>query len=458
MLRQAILEQELKAGERLPATRELATQLSLSRNTVNSAYQMLLDEGYLLSRSGSGYYVAEVVAPLTKPPAISATALSHRGQTIARPARAVSKTPNPAFQPGLPDLSAFPFAQWQRCAPTLKAQPQLLRYHDDGGYGPLKTALQHYLRQSRGVHCEEEQIVLVNGSQAALDLLARLLTDPGDLIAIEEPGYLGAREAFLGASANLEPIAVDEEGLSVTQLSASQAKLVYTTPSYQFPLGKTMSLTRRQQLLHWASDNNGFIIEDDYDSEFRYSGHPLSSLQGLDTEGRVIYLGTFSKVLFPGIRLGYLILPGKLAMQCAQALRTTGQDAPLLLQAQAARFIEDGHFAAHLRKMRKLYSEKQSVFVALCEQYLKPWLNVQATHAGMQVPSEFCQTVDEAALIYHAQKAGLVLSLLSRYYFSAPQQRGLYLGYAGVPTDQMENSVQQLQDCFDAIPPVPAEY
>lgn len=473
-LRNAIVQGELPPARRLPATRELAQQLAVSRNTVNTAYDMLQAEGYIEAKAGSGFYVCQVnvcevsdtpiasgSSTVPTPRASAGKSLSSRGEFLAQASRPVPTPSNPAFQPGLPDLQAFPFQQWNHCVQTALRNPihNLLNYQDQGGLFRLKTALRDYLKLSRGVRCETENIIIVNGSQAGLDLVARLLVDPGDRIAVEEPGYLGARDGFLAAGADLVAIPVDMEGLQVAALQSATAKrlikLAYTTPSYQFPTGATMSLGRRLELLQWADQHNSFIIEDDYDSEFRFSGRPLSCLQGLDQQQRVIYMGTFSKVLFPGLRMGYLVVPGQLGGAFAMALRKTGQDASLLLQAVVAEFIEKGYFASHLRKMRKLYGEKQRALVKLAQQHLSEWLDVQPTAAGMQLACWFKNqghkkhrgkgTIDEEKLLNDARANDIVLASLSRYYRNKPTRMGLYLGYAGVPLNEMKRNVSLLK-------------
>lgn len=455
-LRTAILRQELTCGEQLPTTRALSQQLGISRNTVVTAYDMLKAEGYIDARMGSGFYVAADlpdIQPITQPhqetthygDSIGVTssnaldALSVRGQRLATATRRVPAPPRTAFSVGLPDLSVFPNKQWSQCLQQhsqLRDQ-SLLRYQDQGGLRALQTALVSYLRLSRGVNCTAEQIIIVNGSQAGLDLIARLLTDPGDSVAVEEPGYLGARDAFLGAGSRLQPIAVDEQGLNTDSLAhylqrGETIKVVYTTPSDQYPLGMTMSLPRRLTLLNLAAQHRFWVIEDDYDSEYRYHERPISSLQGMDQQSRVIYLGTFSKVMFPGLRVGYLVVPPALVDACRYALRKTGQDTPLLWQAALATFIESGYFATHIRRMRKLYGEKQRQITALLQTHLAEWLDVSPTSAGMQCACWFRHPVDLPRMLALAEEAGLWLSPLSRCYLAPPEQDGLHLGYAGI--------------------------
>ncbi len=457
-LRLAIVEGQLHFDQQLPPSRELAQQLSLSRNTVNTAYDMLRAEGYIRAHQGSGYFVSAQIPesltsarPKSEPEPLSQNPqwLSNRGKTIGRASRPVTKLSNPAFQPGLPDLNQFPYSQWQRCVNHCLKQNDLslYKYNDQGGYAPLKEALRNYLHLARGVNCLAEQIIIVNGSQAGLDLITRMLIDNGDRVAMEEPGYLGAKDGFEAAGAKLIPIAVDEQGLSINQLKKQRRKikLVYTTPSYQFPLGVTMSLQRRGELLQWAEQHQAFVIEDDYDSEFRFKERPISSLQGLDPHQRVIYLGTLSKVMFPGLRLGFMVVPRHLSSAFANALRKTGQDAPLLWQAALTQFINEGYFNSHIRKMRNIYAEKQDTLVKLIRQHLSDWLSVEPTAAGMQLPVYFKKKIDNEEFARKTAKQNIILPLLSRFYAGAVDRQGLYLGYSGVPLAEMETNVLKLK-------------
>ncbi len=325
-IQEAILGLRISSGVRLPSSRGLAADLGISRNTVVSAFDQLLAEGYVEARTGAGTYVAFTLPdellrgrPSRIEPAsyrISrVTALSQRGALLAR--TPMSYTPEEskprAFQVGVPAVDAFPLRTWGRIASRRWRQlpRKLLDYGDPAGYRPLRAAIADYLRASRAVRCRTEQVIIVAGSQQALELCATVLLDPGDAAWIEDPGYPGARGALLGGGARLIPVPVDEEGIDVAAgaVSCPEARLAYVSPSHQYPLGVVMSLPRRLALLKWAENAGAWVVEDDYDSEFRYRGRPLSALQGLDSHGRVIYVGTFSKVLFPSLRLGYLVVP-----------------------------------------------------------------------------------------------------------------------------------------------------
>ncbi|MDA0791735.1 MAG: PLP-dependent aminotransferase family protein [Proteobacteria bacterium] len=458
-LRAAIVDGTLGPGQQIPPSRALAEQLQLSRNTVNAAYEMLLSEGYISSRPGAGYFVAllnpdeaTTATPTAQAPGPkrSSRGVSRRGAILAKASRPVAKIAGAAFQRGYPALDEFPFRAWQQQVDRHLRHPSeaLLRYQDDGGLQSLKVALMEYLRLARGVHCGADQVVIVSGGQAALDLISRLLVDEGDRVAIEEPGYLGARDALLAAGADLVPVPVDDDGLCVDALNGRDIRLAYVTPSYQFPMGVTLDATRRLQMLKWAQDEDAYVIEDDYDSEFRYRGRPLSSMQGIDRGGRVIYLGTFSKVMYPGLRLGYLVAPEHLASSFAAALRKTGQDTPLILQAAMADFIESGQFTSHIRKMRLMYASRQARFVELANALLGDWLEVLPTDAGMQIACRFKRQIDEARLVESAAVRGIDIGLLSSYYIGRCSTPGLFLGYAGIPEGQMENDLFALKAAF----------
>jgi len=368
-VRAAILDGQLPAGARLPATRVLAVDLGLSRTTVLTAMAQLLAEGYVEGKRGSGTCVARILpdaalhigrAPAGVGPSSSATGrtLSRRGQLLATASLGPSRDAGMAraFRPGVPALDLFPWKTWLAIEGRLlrRLSGALRLYDNPAGYRPLRQAVADYLGAARAVRCEADQVIVVAGSQQALDLVARVLLDPGDAVWVEEPGYAGAKGALAAAGARVVPAPVDAEGLDVAaaRQRCAAARLAYVTPSHQYPLGMTMSLSRRLALLRWASDAGAWVVEDDYDSEYRYTGRPLAALQGLDTEGRVIYTGTFSKVLFPALRLGYLVVPTDLADAFARAKALTDRGSPVLGQAMLADFLAEGHFGRHIRRMR----------------------------------------------------------------------------------------------------------
>jgi GntR family transcriptional regulator/MocR family aminotransferase len=372
-LRLAILRGQLATGVRLPATRTFADQLGISRNTVYLAYQQLLAEGYLTSKVGYGTSVARVIPEtlLTLPSPSRERALaredtvrsrlSRRGMNMARlpamPGPSVPSEPGkpPAFRAGVPALDLFPYQIWaQMVARRVRHSLQDASDNQDpAGYRPLREAIAAHIGVTRGVRCTADQVIVVSGAQAALDLAARILLDPGDLAWIEDPGYPGARGALAGAGAQLVPIPVKADGLEVRvgRVRCPGARLVYVTPSHQFPLGVTMSLAQRLALLEWANQAGAWILEDDYDSEYRFSGRPLEALQGLDGTGHVIYMGTFSKVLFPALRLGYLVVPPDLTEAFVAVRLFVDRHVPILEQMALADFITEGHFTRHIRRM-----------------------------------------------------------------------------------------------------------
>lgn len=459
-LRDSILAGLLKPGVRLPSTRNLAQDLGVGRNTVIAAYDQLIAEGYLEARTGAGTRVATITpdalsrvsaergTSLQGAAASPSVALSARGELLAGTERLGSDPSQSAFQPGLPALDEFPFAVWSRLVAHRTAHPLIdtLGYYHIGGYQPLREAIASYLGAARAVQCEPDQIIIVTGAQAALDLTVRMMSDPGDRVLIEEPGYLGARGAFLAAGADLQPVTVDHDGIDISQApsSATGAKLVYVTPSYQYPLGVTMSLQRRLQLLDWAHANDAWIVEDDYDSEYRYRGYPLSALHGLDHGQRVVYMGTFSKTMFPALRLAYIVVPQALSSAFRQAVRHTGQDSPLIEQAALTDFMNEGHYASHLRRMRRLYAERQQRLIDYASSIASEVIELQPSDAGMQLVARLQSGYEEESLVDALRNAGLKLNGLGSYYIGPVQQRGLYLGYAGVTDAHMREGLEQL--------------
>jgi GntR family transcriptional regulator/MocR family aminotransferase len=457
-LRQAILAGRLRPGTRLPSTRVMASDLGLARNTVMAAFEQLVAEGYLQARVGSGTKVSaiapDMLLSVTTSPASEARvsptelSLSARGRVLAGTVRAVPDPERRAFQPGLPAHDEFPFSTWSRLLVRYTRRPtaDLLGYGQVGGHPRLREAIAEYLGAARGVTCAPEQVIVLTGAQAALDLVARMLLDPGDTAWMEEPGYLGARGALLGAGARLHPVPVDDDGLDVSagERAAAKSRLAYVTPSYQYPLGVTMSLERRLRLIEWAHRANAWVIEDDYDSEYRYRGRPLSALQGLDTGERVIYVGTFSKTMFPALRLAYLVVPRGLASVFRRALRHTGQEAPLAMQAALADFIAEGHYGSHLRRMRALYAERLRRFTTLLETHLGDVLDLGPCDAGMQLAAYLPASVDDRDVMRRAEAAGISLAPLSSFYLRGCPRPGLLLGYAATPESEMEAAVRAL--------------
>jgi GntR family transcriptional regulator/MocR family aminotransferase len=463
--RRAILDHRLKPGQRLPSTRQLAQELAVSRIPVLVAYEQLLAEGFLETFIGAGTCVARSI-----PQEPSKTASLKPDRLLPRPAgpgaaRRLSRRATAmrtqdrswlsnlgAFRVGLPALDHFPAGVWSKLVNRHARKPpmDLLYYGDTMGYRPLREAIAAYLGVFRAVRCEASQVLVTTGSQQGLQLAAQVLLDPGERVWMEEPGYPGAQLALQAAGARLVPVPVDEEGLDVSEgmRRGRTARAASLTPSHQFPLGVTLSAARRMQLLNWAAHSGTWIIEDDYDSEYRFGGRPIASLQGLDTDGRVIYVGTFSKVLFPAMRLGYLVLPKDLVPAFAVAREATDTCSSSLYQAVMADFIREGHFARHIGRMRKLYAQRRGALVQAIQQQLDGKLEVLGAEAGMQVAAWLPRGVDDVAVARKAAKKGVSARPLSACYLHAPARGGLILGYGGADVAAICEAVQRLKTCI----------
>lgn len=465
-LRRDILTGRLAGGTRLPSTRELAESLGVSRNTVMNAFRQLLAEGYLEGRAGSGTYVtgslpeellqARAVDGLKSDTKHTERRLSRRGNLLAEtPTTVIRDRSWPrAFRPGLPALDEFPLKTWQSLVREVCRKPRgMLGYGEPAGYRPLREEISAYLKAARAVRCSWEQVIVVSGSQQALDLTARLLLDPGDKVWVEDPGYAGARGALTGAGAIPVPVPVDEEGLNVATgiAKGDDARLACVTPSHQYPLGATMSLSRRLSLLEWAERRDAWVIEDDYDSEYRYEGRPLEALQGLDTGGRVIYAGTFSKVLFPSLRLGYLVVPPDLVAAFTAARELADRHSPLIEQAVLARFISDGHFAGHVRRMRKLYAERQAALVEAADRELPGLLDVRPAEAGLHLVGRLPESVDDLKASRFAHSEGVEAPAVSLYGIEPQPKKGLLLGYAAVTDQEIYTGIRRLAKALKSL-------
>lgn len=467
-LREAILEGRLGPGARLPSSRLLATELGVGRNTVLAAYDQLTAEGYLEGQVGAGTVVAATLpdsllqldrqAQSAKPKSANANArqLSKRGQALSATrrltpgyARGIGK----AFQHGLPAIDEFPAMLWSRLLArhSRDTRTALFGYETGIGVEALREAIAAYAGAARGVTCTKDQVIVTAGAQGALDLAARMLLDPGDAVWVEDPGYLGARGALAGAGANLVPVPVDAEGLDVAEGISRHAepRLIYVTPSHQFPLGATLSLPRRLALLDHARQCGAFILEDDYDSEYRYQGRPIASLRGLDKADTVIYMGTFAKTLFPAIKLGYLIVPETLVDAFAAAIRITGHVPPAAVQAALADFMADGHYGAHIRRMRAIYAGRRACLLAEIEGCLAPWLRPASGEGGLQLSAFLPEGADDRAIASAAQEAGLHVSPLSLYRLEEGSP-GLYMGYASIPEAALKRGAKDLAEVLRA--------
>lgn len=463
-IKQSVLSGKLAAGAQLPPTRELARQLRISRQTVLNAYEHLVAEGYLSGTVGKGTFVSQSL-PLPRSTTKSETSrplrpLSSRGTCFTGPQVAINTHEGPpkAFRIGMPGLDLFPFDVWARLeARRWRKPPHELGYSDPIGYKPLREALAGYLGASRGVHCHPDQILITSGSQQALFLIATMLLAPSDAAWIEDPGYRGISASLRAAEAVVCPVPVDGEGISVAAGKAAwpDAKLAYVTPSHQLPLGTTMSLTRRLELLAWAKENKSWIVEDDYDSEYRYTGPPLASLQSLDKAGSVIYVGTLSKVLFPGLRLGYMVLPPALVDAFAQARAIIDRHAPIVPQIVMTDFILEGHFGRHIKRTREAYAERRIALLEAIDTHLAGHLQPGPSDAGLQLSTTFVSQCDDEAIAQRAREKGIELRALSRFYYEDDAggrrdcKTGLVLGFAPIPVEDIRRAAPILRDVLE---------
>ena len=457
-LRQAILGGRLGPGDRLPASRALADELAISRNTVLGAFEQLLSEGYLEMRGGSGTYVAGDLPDLTpetarpqRPARAAAPQLAKRSTILLGAPRSRSRPQasphSPCFAPGWVDSSDFPFALWSRLLAKTWRQPprSIIEGGDPGGYPPLRAAIADYLRQARGIDCAAEDVLIVSGIRQAVDLTCRLLLDPGDKVWVERPGFPGIGAAIGAAGGRLVHVPVDAEGLDVAAglRQARDARLACVAPSHQYPLGVVMSLQRRLALLAWARDAKAWVLEDDYDSEFRYAGRPLAALRSLDEDGRVIYVGTLSKLLFPSLRVGYLVAPRALSAAFRSARAVVDDQPAMATQPVLAEFFKSGHLAAHVRRMRKRYARRQQLLLRATEAHFGGRIVLRPDAAGLHLVGQLADPAlrrqGDAKIAEKIAAVGVTVSPLSAYDVAddrkgrAVSPQGLMFGYAAVP-------------------------
>ena len=462
-LKDAILQGALVPGARLPATRELCRLLGVSRQTVLAAYDQLTAEGYLRGGVGQGTFVDQALPLARQAPAPGAPgllrALPERGAALATSMARIRLYDGPlrAFRPSMPGLDLFPFELWRKLeARHLRGSGPYLGYGPANGYAPLRELLCAYLRASRGVVCTPEQIVITSGSQQALYLLAQLLLAPGDEVWVESPGYQGACAPMLVAGARVKTVPVTSEGMDVAYGARHypNARLVFATPSHQLPLGPTMSLARRLELLRWAETKRAWVIEDDYDSEYRYTGPPLASMQSLDRAGCVVYVGTLSKVLFPALRLGYVVAPPALAEPLARAKAVVDMHHAMLPQAVLADFIAEGHFMRHIRRTREAYAERRATLMGALADRLGERLVCGPADVGLDLCTHFRpdrrgRIPNEAEVARAAGEAGIELRPLGYYANAAATPEcavapGLLLGFSAVKPEAIRNGVEAL--------------
>jgi GntR family transcriptional regulator / MocR family aminotransferase len=502
LLQQAILTSQLPPGTKLPSSRTLASDLGIARNTVLHVYDQLTAEGYVLSTTGSGTYVADTRPDCRAMNARQATPAGHGAADAARAADLVESEadadaatrmsdaahpPLPvgtrelsarggrlireagvspkqwgAFMPGVPDVSEFPVRTWSRLQAKLwkQAHPDLLTYAPGGGYRPLRRALSDYLRVARSVNCTPDQIIITTGIHQSIDLAVRLLTDVGDRAWVEEPCYWGVRSVLKASGLTLAPVPVDDEGLNPRESDLSAPpKIALVTPSHQYPLGMVMSLARRRTLLEYAKQHGVWIIEDDYDSEFRYGSRPLASLQGLDDAGRVIYVGSLGKMLFPGLRIGYMIAPEDLVDRFRTGVAELYREGQLMQQAVLTEFIMDGYLTSHVRRMRALYGERRQMLIDAITARFGDALPVMGNETGLHFVLGLPREADDRAVAAAAYDAGVIVRPLAAYYSGeTAAQRGLLLGYACVPNEKIGPAFARLAQVIEqtALQTLPA--
>jgi GntR family transcriptional regulator/MocR family aminotransferase len=461
-IREAILEGRLRPGARLPASRALARALAVSRNTVMAAFEQLRAEGYIDGRVGAGSFIPRHLPDDAPPRRRPRGPTDQDASARAAPPRRISargamlmglrhrgSRPRP-FSPGLPELEQFPFRDWARLLARRWRRPQraFLVGGEPGGYRPLCEAIADYLAMARAVFCRSDQVIVTSGAQQALDLAARVLIDPGDPVWMEEPGYPPTSAVLRAAGARVVPVPVDDEGLSVMAGRAVEPapRLICVSPSHQYPLGVTMSLKRRLELLECARAEGGMVIEDDYDSEYRYAGRPLAALQGLDGDGRVIYLGTMSKVMFPGLRIGYMVVPEHLVDAFLAVRAMVDAHPSSIAQAALADFITEGLLGAHIRRMRQLYAERQAALIEAFRARFGDRLALAPAAAGMHLVAHLPPGLDDRRVARRAAEAGIETPALSHYYQGEPAARGLLLGYAGVDRRATERAAERLAE------------
>ncbi len=451
----SILDGSLRPAARMPPSRDLAQELELSRNTVLRVYEQLQAEGYISTRTNSGTFVTDSVldnldaGPEKRAPLAAETqygSLSRRGLELLDHASASPRQWGP-FLPGVPDVVNFPHRILKKFydRQTRQARPEHLTYDTAGGAAGLKSALADYLRSARGVRCSPDQILITEGIHQALDLVTRSLCNPGDSAWIEEPGYWGIKNILRMNAVNFCTQPVDEQGMIAGEPRSPAPRLIFVTPSHQYPLGSVMSLSRRKALLALARETRSWIVEDDYDSEFRFAGQPIPSLQGLEENSPVIYTGTFSKTLYPALRLGYVVLPLPLAAPLKTMHSELYRGGHLQMQGALADFISEGYYAAHIRKMRQLYARRRQALVTLILNQLgSGYLGQYNSNAGLHLILQLPDSADDVALAQRANGEGLLVRPLSRYYSGEDKTRGLLLGFAHIDEHLLEPSFNRL--------------
>lgn len=461
-LRGMILDGNLAPALKLPATRALAKSLGVARDTVENAYVQLHRDGFIVRRAGSGSYVAETLGAVlrgaepqrvklqqaTRRETAPEAGLSRRGQMLLDSGGISDQQVVKAFATGLPETRTFPADVWERLQRQVMKdyRASVLLHGDPQGAAPLRKAIATYLNLERGAKCCPEQVLVLSSTRQALFLCAQLLVDAGKPILLENPGYFGAKKAFEAAQAKVVPIEVDAQGIRTDLLQAdrSGANCVYVTPSHQYPTGATLPLERRLELIRWAHQHGKWIIEDDYDSEFHYDGLPTACVQGLDKHQRTIYIGTFSKTLSPGLRIGYMVLPAELVKAFTYARSIMDGHTPQILQLTLARFMDDGHYNAHVRAMRKLYAGRRVAMLDAIGEHLSGIVTALRPQGGLQIPCLLAEGWAEEKTIRQAASAGVQLPGLSRLYAGEEKKQGWLLGYSSLAAHEIQAAMQRL--------------
>ncbi|MFC7686811.1 PLP-dependent aminotransferase family protein [Ureibacillus sp. GCM10028918] len=441
-IKKEVEEGRLLPGMKMPSIRQLTTHLKVSRNTVVSAYEQLQSEGYLESVPKSGIWVAEIEKP------------SLYSIEKVQPIRSECKSSSEFlvnFEYGNVDLNKFPVKQWKKCLSDAVDQENnwLFEYSEKQGEFALRQEISTYLLHSRGVRCVPEQIVVTSGTQNSIALICRLLELQEKIVAMEEPGYSGVRSVFKDQGCCIEPVPLEKDGISIEHFETSSAKAAYVTPSHQFPFGMVLSISKRIQLLKWAYQTGGYIIEDDYDGEFRYRGQPIPSLKSLDEEEKVIYLGTFSKSFLPSVRLSYIVLPPSLMVQYSKKFADYNQSVSPIIQKAIALFMQSGEFEKHIRRMRKLYQRKHQALLKSIEQYMGTRVKIVGEKSGLHILLKL-NNVSNSELIEEGLQKGVKVYSPVRFWLNPSSESNSYimLGFGGLSIEEIDNGVQLLASCF----------
>ena len=459
-IKDRILDGRLVAGVRLPSSRSLSVSLGVSRNTISGAFEQLKAEGYIQTRQGAGHYISSDLpddflnAQTNAAQRFNSTPaempMSDVGKSISQ--GDIRTYRNSSFEAGVPDLKAFPIKKWGQIYQQQSQRLSLLGYDELQGSAYLREVLAKYLRSSRGLDCTNEQIIITVGAQQAVNIAIQVILNQGDEVYLESPGYIGMREAFKAHHCKITGIPVTKDGLDIEALpDQPQGKLLCVTPTHQYPLGGIMPLANRLGILKWAAENGVWILEDDYDSEYHYDHKPIASMQGLGLKEQVIYIGSFSKVLYPALRLGYMVVPQRLVTACVKTKNRLAGQTPSIEQETVAEFIAEGHFVRHLRKMRGIYHDKFKVILSACQTHLKHIAEPEYTGAGMHIVLIFnpqlCQRgLSDIKAVEEMRKVNLYASALSNYYVGQAERQGLVLGFANTELNQIDPHIRTLKD------------